>query len=71
MPRKNLNLIKKIVKGSKGLIDVHQIDNKYLLKFPDSSLGSKMMTITRYSKKTGGSILWRRNQQTGRVKRFE
>jgi hypothetical protein len=47
----------------KGLIDVHQIDNKYLLKFR-FPLGSEMMTITRYSKTPAGGGIFggERNQ---------
>jgi hypothetical protein len=55
----------------KGLIDVHQIDNKYLFEIPDSLLGSEMMTITRYSKTPAGGGIFGGEEINRQVVRWE
>lgn len=70
-PRSYKELITPKAKTSKGLFNVHKIDDKFYLEIKESLFGREIMAITRYSKVAGGGGVYGGELANQQVVRFE
>lgn len=64
-------VITKKAKTSKGLLTVHQVDDKWYFEISDSIFNREMMTVTRYSKTVAGVGMYGGEQIGSQVIKWE
>lgn len=64
-------IITKNAKTSKGLLTVHQVDDKWYFEINDSIFNREMMTVTRYSKTVAGVGMYGGEQISSQVIKWE
>jgi hypothetical protein len=65
------SVITKSAKSKKGLIDVHQIDDKWFFEINDSLFGREIMSVTRFSKTVAGIGKYGGEEITSQVIKWE
>jgi len=58
-------------KTTKGLFNVHKIDDKYFFELPENLFGKEIMAITRFSKVAGGGGVYGGELANQQVVKFE
>ncbi|MFN5327213.1 MAG: zinc-dependent metalloprotease [Bacteroidota bacterium] len=70
-PRSYKELITPKAKTSKGLFNVHKIDDKFYFEIKESLFGREIMAITRFSKVAGGGGVYGGELANQQVVKFE
>jgi hypothetical protein len=74
-PEKGPKAYKKLITAKaitkRGLIDVHQIDEKYYFEIKDSLMGREMMSVTRFTKTTAGGGIFGGEEVNRQVIKWE
>jgi len=70
-PRSYKELITPKAKTSKGLFNVHKIDDKFYFEIKESLFGREIMAITRFSKVAGGGGVYGGELANQQVLKFE
>lgn len=74
-PKKGPKAYKEVItdkaKTQKGLMTVHQVDDKYYFELADSLFGREIMTVTRYSKTPAGGGIFGGEEVNRQVVRWE
>ena len=65
------NVITKAAISKKGLIDVHQIEDKWFFEINDSLFNREIMTVTRYSKTVAGIGMYGGEEVNSQVIKWE
>ncbi|MFN5375149.1 MAG: DUF5117 domain-containing protein, partial [Chitinophagaceae bacterium] len=70
-PKPYKDVITSKAKTTKGLFNVHKIDDKYFFELPENLFGKEIMAITRFSKVAGGGGVYGGELANQQVVKFE
>ena len=70
-PKPYKDVITAKAKTTKGLFNVHKIDDKYFFELPENLFGKEIMAITRFSKVAGGGGVYGGELANQQVVKFE
>lgn len=70
-PKPYKDVITAKAKTSKGLFNVHKIEDKYFFELPENLFGKEIMAITRFSKVAGGGGVYGGELANQQVVKFE